>query len=109
MIHGVRLEGGRAVSYRNRWVRTRSFTDGARTYDDQGHRDLAAGPANTPTSSGTGRTLVLVETTLPYELTRDLDTVGAHDFDQTIFKDAIQAPRLGRVTRRAAARASPAR
>ncbi|MFI5631389.1 carotenoid oxygenase family protein [Streptomyces sp. NPDC051664] len=42
MIHGIRLEGGRAASYRNRWVRTRSFADGARTHDDQGHRDLTA-------------------------------------------------------------------
>ena len=25
MIHGVRLEGGEAKSYRNRWVRTRPF------------------------------------------------------------------------------------
>lgn len=56
-----------------------------------------------------GRTLVLVETILPYELTRDLDTVGSYDFDQTIFKNTIQAPRLGGVTRRAAARASPAK
>ncbi|MDT0451912.1 carotenoid oxygenase family protein [Streptomyces hesseae] len=29
MIHGVRLEGGRATSYRNRWVRTSTFTHGA--------------------------------------------------------------------------------
>ncbi|WP_326651368.1 carotenoid oxygenase family protein [Streptomyces sp. NBC_01750] len=80
MIHGVRLEGGRATSYRNRWVRTRSFTDGARTYDDQGHRDLTAGQANTHVIRHAGRTLALVETALPYELTCGLDTVGAYDF-----------------------------
>src|SRR3569833_3150898 len=28
MIHGVRLDEGRATSYRNRWVRTKTFTDG---------------------------------------------------------------------------------
>ncbi|MEU0433542.1 hypothetical protein ABZ153_18260 [Streptomyces sp. NPDC006290] len=57
MIHGVRLEGGRAVSYLNRRVRTRSFTDGARTYDGQGHRDLTADPANTHVIRHAGRTL----------------------------------------------------
>ncbi|ADI10529.1 carotenoid oxygenase [Streptomyces bingchenggensis BCW-1] len=84
MIHGLRLEAGRAVSYRNRWVRTRSRTDGARIYDERGHRDLAAGPANTHVVRHAGRTLALSETTLPYELTRDLDTQGPYDFGGTL-------------------------
>ncbi|GAA2816464.1 carotenoid oxygenase family protein [Kitasatospora paracochleata] len=81
MVHGVRLEGGRAVSYRNRWVRTRSLTEGARAFDRDGRRDLTAGPANTHVIRHAGRTLALVETALPYELTCDLDTVGPYDFD----------------------------
>ncbi|MYS42633.1 9-cis-epoxycarotenoid dioxygenase [Streptomyces sp. SID5998] len=80
MVHGVRLEGGRAVSYRNRWVRTTRFTDGAPMYDDRGRRDLTAGPANTHVVRHAGRALALVETALPYELTPDLGTVGPHDF-----------------------------
>ncbi|MER6143193.1 carotenoid oxygenase family protein [Streptomyces sparsogenes] len=80
MVHGLRLEAGRAVSYRNRWVRTRSLTGGARIYDERGHRDLAAGPANTHVVRHAGRTLALAETTLPYELTPDLDTKGPYDF-----------------------------
>ncbi|MFJ8162070.1 carotenoid oxygenase family protein [Streptomyces sp. NPDC096136] len=80
MVHGVRLEGGRALSYRNRWVRTAQFTDGARMYDGRGRRDLAAGPANTHVVRHAGRTLALVETALPYELTPALDTVGPYDF-----------------------------
>ena len=47
MIHGVRLDGGRATSYRNRWVRTKTFTDGAPVRDAMGRLDLAAGAANT--------------------------------------------------------------
>ncbi|WP_067701544.1 carotenoid oxygenase family protein [Nocardia jejuensis] len=81
MVHGVRLEGGRAVSYRNRWVRTSTFTDGARVRDGHGHRDLAAGVANTHVIRHAGRTLALVESSYPYELTCDLDTLGPHDFD----------------------------
>ncbi|MFF4574908.1 carotenoid oxygenase family protein [Streptomyces sp. NPDC001410] len=81
MVHGVRLDGGRAVSYRNRWVRTTRFTDRARMYDDQGRRDLTSGPANTHVVRHAGRTLALVETALPYELTCDLDTKGPYDFD----------------------------
>ncbi|WP_194835012.1 carotenoid oxygenase family protein [Nocardia sp. XZ_19_369] len=81
MVHGVRIENGRAVSYRNRWVRTTTFTDDARIYDEFGNHDLTAGVANTHVIRHAGRTLALVESSLPYELTSDLDTVGAYDFD----------------------------
>ncbi|MEU2788550.1 carotenoid oxygenase family protein [Streptomyces sp. NPDC007100] len=84
MVHGVRLEGGKAVSYRNRWVRTSTFTDGARIRDEQGNRDLTAGVANTHVVRHAGRTLALVESSFPYELDcwpgHELETVGPHDF-----------------------------
>ncbi len=81
MVHGVRIENGRAVSYRNRWVRTATFTADTPSYDSQGHRDLTAGSANTHVIRHAGRTLALVESSYPYELTCDLDTVGPYDFD----------------------------
>jgi carotenoid cleavage dioxygenase-like enzyme len=74
MIHGVRLEGGRAVWYRNRWVRTCSFTDGATLVREDGTRDLTASLANTHVVNHAGRTLVLVESSLPYEITHELNT-----------------------------------
>ncbi|MCW7942646.1 9-cis-epoxycarotenoid dioxygenase [Streptomyces hygroscopicus] len=98
MIHGVRLEHGRAVSYRNRWVRTRSFTDGARMFDERNHRDLAAGPANTHVIRHAGRTLALVETALPYELTCDLDTKGPHDFGGRLHSAMTAHPKTCPVT-----------
>ncbi|MEV0549086.1 carotenoid oxygenase family protein [Nocardia salmonicida] len=81
MVHGVRLEHGRAVSYRNRWVRTSTFTDGARGYDEHGNRDLAAGVANTHIIRHAGHTLALVESSYPYEINCELDTLGPYDFD----------------------------
>src|SRR5579875_2021161 len=48
MLHGVRLEGGRAAWYRNRWVRTSTFTDGVPVRDPAtGAPDYRAGAANT--------------------------------------------------------------
>ena len=49
MLHGVRLEAGRALWYRNRYVRTPSFVDSERNViGEDGSLDLAAGgPANT--------------------------------------------------------------
>jgi carotenoid cleavage dioxygenase-like enzyme len=81
MVHGVRLENGRAISYRNRWVRTRSFTGEVKAPDAHGRRDLTASVANTHVVRHAGRTLALVESSFPYELTCDLDTVGPFDFD----------------------------
>jgi len=80
MIHGVRIEAGRAVSYRNRWVRTSTFTDGAKVNDIEGNLDLTAGVANTHVVRHAGRTLALVESSYPYEITNELDTIGSYDF-----------------------------
>ncbi|MEU1826814.1 carotenoid oxygenase family protein [Streptomyces abikoensis] len=84
MVHGVRLEGGRATSYRNRWVRTSAFAHGAPLRDEEGNVDLTAGRANTHVVRHAGRTLALIESSFPYELDlrkgHELDTVGPHDF-----------------------------
>ncbi|MCC3775268.1 carotenoid oxygenase family protein [Streptomyces sp. UNOB3_S3] len=84
MVHGVRLEGGKATSYRNRWVRTSTFTHGAALRDAEGNADLTAGRANTHVVRHAGRTLALIESSFPYELDlrkgHELDTVGSHDF-----------------------------
>ena len=66
MVHGVRLENGKAKAYRNRWVRTKSPTGPSTT--SQGKSDLAAGVANTHVVRHAGRTFALVESSYPYEL-----------------------------------------
>ncbi|MFI5779519.1 carotenoid oxygenase family protein [Nocardia sp. NPDC051570] len=98
MVHGVRIEGGRAVSYRNRWVRTTVFTNGDRGRDEDGNRDLAAGVANTHIIRHAGRTLALVESSYPYEMTCDLDTVGPYDFDGTLRTAMTAHPKTCPVT-----------
>ncbi|MCG5432845.1 carotenoid oxygenase family protein [Mycobacterium sp. MYCO198283] len=80
MIHGVRIQGGRAAWYRNRWVRTESFDHPFPIFDDDGTRNLRSSVANTHVVNHAGRTLALVESSLPYEITNDLETVGAFDF-----------------------------
>jgi carotenoid cleavage dioxygenase len=84
MLHAVRLEGGRAAWYRNRYVLTDSFADPSRrVYRPDGSRDLAAGPANTHVVRHAGRVFALVESSLPYEISctaDDLTTIGPYDF-----------------------------
>ena len=72
MIHGVRLEGGRAAWYRNRWVRTDSFKEDFPLYNADSTRNLRASVANTHVVNHAGKTLALVESSLPYEITDDL-------------------------------------
>jgi carotenoid cleavage dioxygenase-like enzyme len=81
MLHGVALRDGRAVWYRNRWVRTRAFVEDATFLRPDGEIDLTVGLANTHVVAHAGRILALVETSLPTEVTRDLDTLGCFDFD----------------------------
>ncbi|MCV7233282.1 carotenoid oxygenase family protein [Mycobacterium branderi] len=80
MVHGVRLENGRVAWYRNRWVRTESFADPFPTYNADGTRNLRSSVANTHVVRHAGKTLALMETSLPYEITNDLKTLGAYDF-----------------------------
>jgi carotenoid cleavage dioxygenase len=69
MVHGVRLESGRACWYRNRFVKTRR---------EAGIR--GGGSSNTHVFAHAGHILSFVEVALPMELDRDLETVGPVDF-----------------------------
>lgn len=80
MAHGVRLRDGQAQWYRNRWVRTPAMGGPAGvkyTIDTLG--------ANTNIIEHAGATLALVEGGVScYELSDELDTVRAADFDGTL-------------------------
>jgi carotenoid cleavage dioxygenase-like enzyme len=80
MLHGVELTGGRATWYRNRYVRTPSFTEGRHVVGENGMLDIEADVANTHVIAHGGRILALVENRPPTEVTRELDTVGSFDF-----------------------------
>ena len=82
MIHAVRLENGRAAWYRNRWVHTDSFDKPIQLYNTDGTRNLHASVANTNVVSHAGKTLALVESSLPYQITNELETLGAYDFER---------------------------
>jgi len=86
MVHGVRLRDGKAEWYRNRWVRSKAVAA-------ERNEDWPGGPvhenmdfaANTHIIGHAGRTLATVEAgPLPYELTYELDTIGACDFGGTL-------------------------
>lgn len=79
MLHGVRLKAGKAVWYRNRWVRTKVFA-GADRLSPQNMFDRTVSSANTHVLHHAGRLLALEEGAFPTEMHADLRTIGPHDF-----------------------------
>jgi carotenoid cleavage dioxygenase-like enzyme len=94
MIHGVRLENGRAAWYRNRWVLTESFDTPIQLYSADGTRNLHASNANTNVVSHAGKTLALVESSLPYQITNELETLGAYDFGGKLVDSMTAHPKI---------------
>jgi carotenoid cleavage dioxygenase len=89
MVHGVRLAEGRALWYRNRWVRSAEVA--AALGEDPGERRLGASN-NTHVIGHAGRTWALVEAGAPpVELGYELDTVGVNDFFGTLTDRAFTA------------------
>ena len=80
MLHGVRLEAGRAVWYRNRWVRTTRFLHPESGANEDGTPDRTASLANTHVICHAGRIMALEEGHFPWVVSKELETVGVHDF-----------------------------
>lgn len=98
MVHGLALRDGRALWYRNRWVRTPTVRralgePGAGSVDPRAGM-LAYSP-NTNVLTHAGRTLALVEAgNANYELTDELETVGTCDFNGTLYGGYTGHPHL---------------
>ncbi|NQX88037.1 MAG: carotenoid oxygenase family protein [Halioglobus sp.] len=80
MIHGVEFENGHANWYRNRYVKTPLWQDpdanAVATF-----MDLEKSAANTHVIHHAGRILALEEGHFPWEITPQLETLRAWDFD----------------------------
>ena len=84
MVHGIRIKGGKADWYRNRWVRG---TEACAVLDEE----LPPGPrdnndaANTNVVGIAGRTFAIVEAGgKPVELGYELNTIAHNPFDGTL-------------------------
>lgn len=83
MVHGISLKAGKPNRFINRWVRTPAASAAlgeSSELQPNGTSDLA----NTSAFMVNDRLLGLTETCQPYELDRDLKTVGRVDFGANI-------------------------
>jgi carotenoid cleavage dioxygenase len=93
MVHGVRLERGRARWYRNRYVRTPLYEG------SQGFGEGVPGGTNTQSNVSAiwhaDRLLTSGEVGLPYELSpEDLSTRGPHDFAGSLATSMTAHPKI---------------
>lgn len=93
MLHGIRLSGGRAEWYRNRWVKT-PYLEGVPFTGTE----LEVSAAATSIIFHGGRYLALQEANLPWEVTGELETVGAYDFGGTLTTAMTAHPKVDPVT-----------
>ncbi len=85
MAHGVRLRDGRALWYRNRWIRTDRTTRALGELALPGPRHGLSDNANANVIRHGNRILALGEAgVLPIELDEHLDSVARIDFDATL-------------------------
>ncbi|MGY2060942.1 carotenoid oxygenase family protein, partial [Nocardia gipuzkoensis] len=89
MLHGIRLSGGRAEWYRNRWVKT-PYLDGVPFTGTE----LEVSPAATNIIFHGGRYLALQEANLPWEVTGELETVGTFDFGGKLTSSMTAHPKV---------------
>lgn len=90
MVHGVRIEKGKARWYRNRYVNTALRKKNMSSREPAAFGDKTASTGNTNIARHAGRIFALEEAHFPYEITGDLETRGPVDFDGKL-KTALTA------------------
>lgn len=96
MVHGLRLQDGRAAWYRNRWVADDAVTAFRHQPKTPGPRHgMGPGVANTNVIGHAGRTFAIVEAGgLPVELSDELDTRTYTNFEGTLPGSFTAHPKL---------------
>jgi carotenoid cleavage dioxygenase-like enzyme len=98
MIHGLRIEHGRALWYRNRWVRSEAVTEALGEARTQGPRHLFD-TVNTNILGFAGRTFGLVEAgSTPVEIGETLETLRYTDFDGSLHGSFTAHPHVDPLT-----------
>ncbi len=97
MVHGVRLDAGKATWYRNRWVQT-PLEQERRAFKVPGKEE---NQSNISLVHHAGRLLTLGEVGWPYEVSPDdLSTVGPYDFGGKLGPTMTAHPKIDPATGR---------
>ena len=99
MVHAVALKQGKALWYRNRWIRSNAVGQALGEAPAPGPRHLGFDTVNTNVASIGGRTFALVEAgSYPVELSETLDGQAYNPFDGTLTGSFTAHPHLDAAT-----------
>lgn len=93
MIHGIELADGKANWYRNRYVRTPLYQPGEPQAMGSSE-DLTQSLANTHIIGHAGKILALEEGHWPFELSKDLETVGPFNYEGRLQTGMTAHPKI---------------
>jgi 8'-apo-carotenoid 13,14-cleaving dioxygenase len=85
MVHGVRLKAGKALWYRNRWIKSNKVTEALGLPATPGPRNGPGDTVNTNVLGHAGETWALVEAGgYPVRINEDLETIAFDPFGGTL-------------------------
>ncbi len=95
MVHGVRIKDGKALWYKNRWLRSKAVSENLGEAPAPGIRNPMTDTANTNVMGYAGKIWGLVEAGgFPVELGPDLETVAHNPFEGTLDTSFTAHPHL---------------
>ncbi|MFN3217959.1 MAG: carotenoid oxygenase family protein [Acidimicrobiales bacterium] len=94
MVHGVRLSGGKAEWYRNRFVQTPNITDPVGGDPMASMGDLSRGTANTSVHVHNGQILCLEEGHWPWRIDNELNTLGVQNWGGKLTTSMTAHPKI---------------
>jgi 8'-apo-carotenoid 13,14-cleaving dioxygenase len=95
MVHGVRIKDGKALWYKNRWLRSNAVSENLGEAPAPGTRNPMTDTANTNVMGHAGKIWGLVEAGgFPVELGPDLETVAHNPFEGTLSTSFTAHPHL---------------
>jgi carotenoid cleavage dioxygenase len=93
MVHGIRLSGGKAQWYKNRFLQTPDITDPLGD-PGAGLGDLRRGKGNTHVVAHNKKILCLEEAHWPWEIDGQLNTVGCENFSEALTCSMTAHPKI---------------
>jgi carotenoid cleavage dioxygenase-like enzyme len=96
MLHAISLADGKALEYRNRWVRTETLEEktGLKAAPITGPEMLVQGSGNVNIIPHGGRLLALPELGLPYEMNVSLETQCLYDYNGKLASNMTAHPKI---------------
>ena len=96
MVHGITIQDGAAISYRNRWIRTKQVEElkGLPAGSISPNQPMQQGSGSVNVISHGGEILALSEVGLPWKIDEELNTAGQFDYNGRLASNMTAHPKI---------------